>query len=167
MSYKDHAKREFFLAGWTDKDGKFECDMQKMLCDQVGELLDLFSKHGHSGSSAPYAINLFEKLANFKLIVPLTGKDDEWCDRQNGCGTSTQNNRLSSVFKLPDGRAYDIDGRLYWNWCKDETSKPYKSHFTKGGDRFYIKFPYEQQKPVYVFEPTDEFPNETLETKDT
>jgi len=159
MSYKDHAKREFFVAGWTDEKGEFKDDMQKMLCEQVLELLDLFSDHGHSGTTAPYAVDLFQKLAAFKLIMPLTGKDDEWCDLQNGCGDSMQNKRLSSVFKLPDGRAYDIDGRLYWEWFKDETGEVSKSYFSKGGDLFYIEFPYTQQKPVVEFCPTDEFPH--------
>lgn len=163
MSYKKHAEREFFVAGWTDKNGKFEDDMQKLMCKQVMELLDIFGTHGHSGTTAPYAIDLFQKLAKFKLIGPLTGADEEWGEPH--CDDAMQNNRLSSVFKLPDGRAYDIDGRVYWEWYKDGAGEVFKSHFHKGGDRFYIEFPYEQQKPVAVFCPTDEFPNEELEDK--
>ena len=160
-NYKKHAEREFFLAGWTDENGKFEDDMQKMMCEQVLELLDVFAGSGHSGSSAPYAIQLFSSMAKFKLISPLTGNDDEWME----CGYGVyQNKRLSSVFKnADDDRAYDIDGRVHWEWCKDDQGKVYKMHFGKGGDRFYIEFPYTQQDPVEVFEPTDEFPNEVLE----
>lgn len=163
MSYSDHAKKEFHLAGWTDENGKFECDMQALLCKQVLELLDLFSTHGHSGSSAPYAIDLFVKLAKFKIITPLTGSDSEWRDVGNDM---LQNSRLSSVFKDLEGKAYDIDGRVYWEWHKNDDGEVYKSHFHKGGDTFYIKFPYRQAKPVEVFCPTDEYPNEKLTNED-
>ena len=159
MSYIKHAKKEFHLAGWTDENGKYECDMQKLMCDQVLELLEVFGTHGHSGSSFGYAISLFDKLARFKLITPLTGNDNEWMDRD---GDYLQNKRLSSVFKDADGKAYDIDGRIYWEWYKNEEGEVYKSHFSKGGDRFYIEFPYTQDKPVEVFCPTDDYPNEVI-----
>ena len=164
MSYSSHAKKEFHLAGWTDENGKFKCDMQEMLCKQVLELLDLFSTHGHSGGSYGYALNLFDKLARFKLITPLTGKDIEWCEPHDHNGT-VQNNRLSSVFRDSNGKTYDIDGRIYWNWFKNDEGEVYKSHFSKGGDKFYIEFPYTQKKAVEVFEPTDDYPNEILEKK--
>ena len=159
MSYATHAKKEFMLAGWMDKDGNFECEMQKLMCDQVLELLEVFASHGHSGSSYGYAVSLFEKLAKFKLITPLTGEDSEWHE----CGEGTfQNIRLSSVFKDSENKPYDIDGRVYWEWYKNEEGEVYKSHFSKGGDRFYIEFPYEQKPAIEVFSPTDEYPNEEL-----
>jgi len=160
MTYITHAKKEFELAGWTNEKGEFECDMQKLMCEQVLELLEVFSTHGHSGSSYGYAVSLFEKLARFKLITPLTGNDNEWHEVGEGV---FQNIRLSSVFKGKDNKPYDIDGRVYWEWYKNEEGEVYKSHFSKGGDRFYIEFPYEQKKPVEVFSPTDEYPNENLE----
>ena len=133
--------------------------MQKMLCTQVLELLDLFASHGHSGFSAPHAVQLFTKLAAFKLIAPLTGEDDEWNQPSDRDFEAVQNNRLSSVFKDADGRAYDIDGRVYWEWCKNEEGDVFKSYFHKGGDKFYIEFPYVQKKAVAVFVPSDEYPN--------
>ena len=108
-TYKDHAEREFKAAGWDlEKD-----DMQDLMCKQVLELLELFSSHGHSGSSAPYAINLFSKLAKFEPIVPLTGEDFEWNEIGDG---EFQNNRCSHVFKSAsrfNGQAYDIEGRIF------------------------------------------------------
>ena len=158
-SYTAHAKNEFKLAGWTDEEGKYNCDMQELMCNQVIELLEVFSTHGHSGSSYGYAVSLFEKLAKFKLITPLTGNDNEWHEVGNGV---FQNIRLSSVFKDAEGKPYDIDGRIYWDWVKDEDGTMRKSHFSKGGDRFYIEFPYEQKEPVEVFSPTDDYPNENI-----
>lgn len=161
MSYLQHAKKEFIAAGYMNEGGEFDCDMQELICNQVLELLAVFGTHGHSGSSHGYALNLFDKLARFKALVPLSGDDDEWSEIGEGV---YQNNRLSSVFKdVTEGsRAYDIDGRAYWEWYKNEDGEVYKSTFSKGGDRFYIDFPYEQKDPVMVFSPTENYPREVI-----
>ena len=102
----DHAKREFKAAGWDlEKD-----EMQALMCKQVLELIEMFSNHGHSGSSAPYAINMFKSLASFEPLVPLTGADDEWNEVGDGV---FQNNRCGHVFKDADGNAYDSEGRIF------------------------------------------------------
>ena len=64
-----------------------------------------FADHGHSGSSAPYAVDLFAKLALQKPIVPLTGEDYEWVHIDMGDDMQYQNKRCSSVFKRADGTA--------------------------------------------------------------
>ena len=118
MGYREHAIREFEYAGWL-KDGVWCDEMQEMICNQVLELLDLFSEHGHSGSSAPYAINLFTKLAKFEPIGVIKGTDDEWQDISEDVGGESmfQNKRLSSVFKNgKEGKPYFIDA-IIW---KDE-----------------------------------------------
>ena len=93
-NYKKHAEREFRAAGWTNPDGTFKEEMQGMICKHVLALLDVFADEGHSGSSAPYAINLFKQIASFEPIVPLSGDDDEWNKVGNGV---FQNNRCSLV----------------------------------------------------------------------
>ena len=108
-----HALAEFRAAGWTDADGKFEDEMQEDICKHVLELLKVFSDEGHSGSTAPYTVNLFKKLAMFEPIVPLTGEDWEWHEPSPGV---FQNTRCSRVFKQADrfnGQAYDIEGRVF------------------------------------------------------
>jgi hypothetical protein len=124
-----HAQREFEVAGWT-KDGVFKDDMQKLMCEQVLELLSLFGSHGHSGSSAPYAINLFTKLALFESITPLTGADSEWNDLGNNC---FQNNRASNVFK-GNGVAYQYDAIIF----RDKEGVCYTNSKSRKG----ITFPY-------------------------
>lgn len=106
--YIKHAKREFEAAGWT-KEGVFDNDMQELMCKQVIELLNIFSTHGHSGSSAPYAISMFKALASFEPLVPLTGDDSEWNEISEGC---FQNIRCSHVFK-DNGQAFDIQGKIF------------------------------------------------------
>lgn len=45
---------------------------------QVLEAVAVFSSHDNSGISAPWEINLVQKLCNWGIISPLTFKDDEW-----------------------------------------------------------------------------------------
>ena len=114
MSLVEHAKAEFRAAGWCDENGKFNDEMQHFMCDQIIELLTIFAEQGHSGSSAPYAIELFSKLAKFEPLAPLTGEDWEWNDTGHGV---LQNNRCGHVFKdIETGECYDINGKVFWEW---------------------------------------------------
>ncbi|MCK5128108.1 MAG: hypothetical protein KAR42_17765 [candidate division Zixibacteria bacterium] len=143
-NYVTHARREFRAVGWMDKNGKFDEGSQKWMCDQIIELLELFSTHGHSGTSAPYAINLFSKLAKFKPIVPLTGEDEEW----NKCGDgSFQNNRCSHVFREGD-RTYDIQGKVF--------REPDGCCYTNSDSRVDINFPYTPKTEYVDVEPKKE-----------
>lgn len=151
MSYKEHAYLEFKAAGWMKEDGTYCDDTQEMMCEQVLELLHLFSKHGHSGFSAPYAINLFSKLAKFEPVVPLTGEDWEWTELDYGDEIKYQNKRCLHVFKNGIGQAYDSNGRVFWEWIErdleeDEEGYPgiklYKTHYTNRDSKVYIDFPY-------------------------
>ena len=109
-NFEKHAREEFRAAGWMDENGKFKDDMQALICADVLDLLNVFSKQGHSGSSAPYAINMFKRLVNFKAITPLTGEDWEW---NHVADNLWQNKRCSSVFKNEKGEAHDIDGKVF------------------------------------------------------
>lgn len=155
-----HAHNEFKAAGWVNEDGQYVDSMQQAICEHVIKLLEVFSNEGHSGSSAPYAINLFEKLAKFEPIMPVTGEDWEWNEVGDGV---FQNNRCSRVFKQHDrfdGQPYDIDGKVFWNWSEYE-GELVKTFYTNRDSLTIITFPY---KPTteYVFIPTEEYPNEVL-----
>lgn len=147
----NHAKTEFKAAGWLNEDGSFKDETQQLVCEQILELLELFSSHGHSGSSAPYAISLFNKLAKFEPIVPLTGEDWEWYECSDGV---FQNKRCSHVFKQADrfdGQAYDINGKVFYEEVErplEEGEKGYpgtgkfKSYYTCSDSFVPIIFPY-------------------------
>lgn len=107
MGTIDHAKRELELAGMFDKDS----DYGGMLAKSVMELVELFSSQGHSGASAGMTVSLFNKVALYKNLSPLTGNDDEW----NEVGNNVfQNKRASGVFKEgKEGQAYYIDAILW------------------------------------------------------
>lgn len=149
-----HALAEFRAAGWTDEAGNYKDEMQQAICEHVLKLLDVFSDEGHSGTSAPYAVDLFKKLAMFEPLVPLTGEDWEW----NECGDGVfQNKRCSRVFKQADrfdGQAYDLDGIVFWDWHTDsETGEKSKVYFTSSDSRVPVTFPY-TPKTEYKERPT-------------
>lgn len=108
---KKHAERELKLAGFYNKDSNYG----GMIPEAVMELMEVFAKQGHSGGSAPIVANLFKKLAMYENLTPLTGNDDEWNDiSETQSGRKVwQNNRVSSVFKDEDGRAYYLDAIIW------------------------------------------------------
>ena len=98
---KEWAKKELELIGAFDKESMYG----GMVGFSVMELVELFVKQGHSGMSAGIVSSLFNKLAQYKPLSPLTLKDDEWS--KFGDDDKYQNKRNSAVFKEgKDGRAY-------------------------------------------------------------
>lgn len=149
MTTKSHAETELDLIFGSD-------EMDQMMKANVLELIEVFSKQGHSGFSAPYCVDIFEKVALHKTLSPLTGNDNEWMDvseylTDNGSTEKVyQNKRLSSVFKtVTNGKSfcYDIDSLVRY----DISDSGYKIYYTRGSDRRKgIKFPY-TQKIKYKF----------------
>ena len=99
-----HAANEFSLANF-DKD----C-YTSMCAKDVMQLLAVLSHQGHSGHSVSYVIKLFNSLAKYGVITPLTLSDDEFRkDIIDPLDGSRQNLRKSSIFKEGDGTIIDID----------------------------------------------------------
>ncbi len=121
------AKDELTRAGLFNKDS----DYGGMLGEAVMKMVKVFADEGHSGYSASMAINVFERVARFEPLTPLTGDDDEWMEVSEG---TFQNRRCSHVFKESDGRAYDIQGRVF--------REPGGSCYTNRDSRVYVTFPY-------------------------
>jgi hypothetical protein len=164
-NYEKHAFTEFKAAGWLNEDGTYIDEMQGMICDHVLKLLKVFDGEGHSGSSAPYAINLFSKLAKFETVAPLTGEDWEWNEVSERMGSKCwQNTRDSRVFKDDDGKAYFIEGKVFWEWSGTKED-PYKSHYTCRESRVYVEFPY-TPKTEYVYRYSDATPPAPNQTEE-
>lgn len=68
---------------------------------QVIEAVAVFASHGNSGGSAPWEINLVQKLCDWNIISPLRFTDEEWM--QISSDGTCQNRRKGNVFKEPDG----------------------------------------------------------------
>lgn len=118
-----HARAELALLGGADD------EMQQAMNEHIIGMVKLFSKEGHSGFSASYAIGILEKLLRFEPITPLTGEPGEWVEVASG---TLQNKRCSHVFKEA-GQAYDIDWRIFRdaNGC-----------YTNRDSRVNVTFPY-------------------------
>lgn len=125
MSLEDHARFELRKQLALPEDSP-----DRWIADNVMELIRTFAAQGHSGSSAPYCISMFETLAKYEPIGPLTGEDDEWVEVSDGL---FQNRRCGRVFR-ENGRAYDIDGQVFI----DQHGLAY----TNRDSRVYVTFPY-------------------------
>lgn len=137
----NHAKNELSAMGYNADDVDAP---NKWMRENVLELLEVFSKQGHSGMSAPHCISMFKTLASFEPLGPLTGEDSEWTD----AGWCFQNNRCPHVFKRKeDGQAYDAEGKIF--------RYPDGSCFTSSASSVEITFPY-TPKREYVDVPYDE-----------
>lgn len=147
----EHAKKEMELA-WPKQN-----EMQDMVKYNVLELMQVFADQGHSGFSAPYVLDVFNKLAMYKTIAPLTGEDDEWGDPNPYDGTQ-QNKRCGTVFRK-NGVAYNMHGYVFWHWSEreleeDEEGYPntekFRSSFTSKLSRKPITFPYTLEDPEHI-----------------
>ena len=158
-NYQKHALVEFKAAGWLDENDKFKDEMQALICNQVLRLLDIFGGQGHTGSTAPYTINLFKTLAMFEPVSPLTGLDWEWVDVSDRSPENKplwQNVRCGRIFK-DENHAYDIEGIVWYNWSTDEkTGEKFKSHFTNRESRVPVTFPYLPKTEVKEWIENDE-----------
>ena len=150
-THKIHAIQEFQAAGWMDEKRKCANILQEQLCKDVLELLELFEEQGHSSSSSTATISVFETLARFIPLTPLTGQDEEWRDLDK---TTFQNKRCPHVYKQAnkfDGQAYWRNGRMFWEWDKSGKEKVF--YLTAESD-VPIEFPFSvPSSPEYVFAP--------------
>ena len=104
----DHAKKEISLAGLFDKDS----DYGGMIGEAVMELIDTFAKQGHSGFSAQLTLAVFNKVADFKPLSPITNDPDEWNDvsEYGSDNTMWQNNQSPNLFSNDGGKTWwDVD----------------------------------------------------------
>lgn len=158
MGLIEHAKTELQIAGLFDENGDFYGGETGKA---VMELIEIFSKQGHSGMSASIVADLFKKLANYEPLQPITGKDEEWGDiRDFGDDTYYQNKRCSGVFKdKKEGKPYYIDAivkrdqkGICWSgmaWLSEEDYKT-GDRSKMVGNRGYIKsFPF-TPKTFYI-----------------
>jgi hypothetical protein len=152
-----YAESELNRIGLTDED-EYNGMMRKHILHMVKE----FSDEGHSGFSGRYALNILSKLLEFKPLTPLTGEDDEWTDVGDMSGKPHwQNKRCSSVFKEADGSCYDIDGKVFWEWYKNEDGQAVKSYYSGYGCSTPVTFPYTPPKePIYEYRYSDATPQQ-------
>ncbi len=81
------------------------------------ELIGAFSEEddfygGMTGKAVMELIEVFSKLANYKPLQPITGKDEEWAKLDYEDGLTYQNLRESGLFKHADGRVTYVDALI-------------------------------------------------------
>ena len=129
--------------------GADSSDINKLMHDHIIHMVKEFSKEGHSGFSASYAIGILTKLLNYEPLTPLTGDDDEWMEIEEGMAGRPgvfQNKRCSHVFK-EDGQAYDTEGQIFYP--KGRRSDTY----TNINSRVPVTFPYTPKREYVEVEP--------------
>ncbi len=130
-----HAKNELKLIGYIPLDEEQEDGPNKWVQENILELLEVFAKQGHSGTSAQYCSGMFYKLSNFEPLSPLTGEDSEW---EKIDYRTWQNVRSSRVFKEvnPDNTFsyFDVQGKVF-----EESDG---ARYTSNDSRVEISFPY-------------------------
>lgn len=98
MSLLDHAKRELELAG-NDEDFN----------QSILKAVEAFVEYGHSGGSAPVAIEILTKLLEFKNITPLTSDPNEWQKIPEEIARGLwQSHRRADAFSRDGGRTYHL-----------------------------------------------------------
>lgn len=139
-----HAKTELKMAGLLNKKSVYD----GMLGKAVLELMKVFSKQGHSGMSAPMVASLFNKLANYETLGPVTGSEEEWMDvSKYGGEIMYQNKRCSALFKNSnDEKAYYLDAIV---WQGEEEGDVFTGSIEGVSSMQYVKFPF-MPKTFYI-----------------
>lgn len=89
-----HAIKELKLAGYGNGEG----GQNDWMYQQVIEAVAVFASHGNSGSSAPWEINLVQRLCDWDIISPLKFTDDEWS--QISSDGTCQNRRKNVYYNI-------------------------------------------------------------------
>lgn len=108
MSLAEHAETEMRRAGLYDKGSDYE----GMLAPAVMELVKVFASQGHSGNSAMTVLAIFDKVARFQTLGPLTSDPGEWFDHGDMAGERLWQN-------VRDGAAFSRDGGKTWYHLDD------------------------------------------------
>lgn len=112
-----HARRELTLIGViSDDPNSIDSMMRKIIL----ELVEVFSKQGHSGFSASMAIDLTQRLLRYEALTPLTNAPDEWNEIAENYGGPNlwQSRRQSEAFSHDGGRTYYLlaEKRKWTSW---------------------------------------------------
>lgn len=105
----NHAEYELKQAGLYEPDSDYE----GALAEGVVELVEVFSKQGHSGASAALSIDLLTRLLRFEPLTPLSNNPLEWIEVGYGLW---QNSRDGKAFSNDGGKTYtrnDEDGKVH------------------------------------------------------
>ena len=135
----DYAYSQLDKAGLFDLDSDYEGMIGKV----VMELIELFSNQGHSGFSASWVTDIFNKLSRFKPIVPIDNpmmleeyRDcSEYMDISKG--QFLQSTILSNMFSEDKGKSWYI---LLPKYNKDKDGNSFCTYYRKYIEKFPFKY---------------------------
>lgn len=124
-NFLKHAQDELKFAGYdiTEKGcNSKEHGYINMCAKAAYELVELLSKQGHSGMSVNVTLSLFNKLAKWDVLTPITNNPNEWGECSiDGC---RQNIRKPSCFSDDNLKTYyDIDADENYDIVKENGIK--------------------------------------------
>ena len=109
----DHARRELEIAGMFRE----ESDYGGTIGEAVLQIVRAFEQQPHSGFSAHLTLDVFNKVAMFRPLTPLTNDPNEWNEVGEGIW---QSQRRSDAFSLDGGLHYYT---LEETTCRADCSK--------------------------------------------
>lgn len=142
----EHAKTELELAGYDiSEEG---CNKEDLMDDYANacaksayELVETLSKQGHSGMSIGITLGLFNKLAKWQTLTPITNNPDEWI-KLGGCENGPwQNKRKPSCFTTDFKTYRDVEADENYNVTIEDG---WRSRTCKEGS--WIKHPLKDYK---------------------
>jgi hypothetical protein len=103
MSLVEYTERELRRVGLFDPDS----DYGGRLGEGVLKLMRTFAEDGHSSGSAMMTLHLFNRLARFEPLTPITDSSDEWFDVSECNGRPLwQSMRSPVLFSSDGGKTY-------------------------------------------------------------
>jgi len=111
MNLSEYAKDELTRAGLFDEDS----DYNGMLGKAVMDLVEVFADQGHSGFSAGMTLSIFNRVASYMPLTPVTSDPDELffheADAAGGDGL-WQSRRQPDLFSKDGGKTwYSVNNR--------------------------------------------------------
>lgn len=101
-----HAEEEMRRAGLYSPDA----DYGGMIPEAVMKMVKCLADEGHSGMSHALTMEIFNRVANFKTLTPLTDDPSEWMSVSDYYPPNNppvwQNRRQSSCFSEDGGKTY-------------------------------------------------------------
>ena len=101
-----HAEYEMRRAGLYSEDS----DYGGMIPEAVMKMVKVLADEGHSGGSHALTMQIFNRVANFKTLTPITNDPEEWMNVSEYNGPDHpaiwQNRRESSNFSNDGGKTY-------------------------------------------------------------
>jgi hypothetical protein len=144
-NFLDWAEKEVKAAGLLDADS----DYDGMLGEAVLELVNVFDAQGHSGMSAAMVKEIFDSLASWKPLSPLTNNPEEWMEVTEGLWQSRRN---PACFSEDGGKTYTDQNDPCWLYEDADGCVFFRRPENEEDITVHKSEPYEKQMVEFIME---------------